>query len=83
MSARSLQSPTTPARLSIGISSDDLRTVRPEEAAAMLNWSVRTLERRSADGTGPKIIKISPRNRRVRCRAISSFLDKSEDDKAT
>jgi len=52
---------------------------RPEEAASTLNCNVRTLERRSSDGTGPKMIRISPRNRRVRLGEISGFLDKSED----
>ena len=61
-------------------SADDLRTLRLEEAASWLNWSTRTLERRSADGSGLRIIKISPRNRRVRVGEIRAFLDKREEE---
>jgi predicted DNA-binding transcriptional regulator AlpA len=61
------------------VSRDELRTVRPEEAASMLGWSTRTLERRSADGTGPRIIKISPRNRRLTLGEIHRFLRESSE----
>ena len=53
---------------------DDLRHVKPEEAALMLGWSLRTLERRSDDGTGPKITRTGPRSRSVRVDRIRKFL---------
>jgi|SoiMethySBSTD1v2_1073268.scaffolds.fasta_scaffold3563245_2 hypothetical protein len=48
----------------------------------MLGWSLRTLERRSADGTGPKITKTGPRSRSVQVGRIRKFLAECDADTA-
>jgi predicted DNA-binding transcriptional regulator AlpA len=40
---------------------DDLEVVPPEKSAALLGWSLSTLIRRSKNGSGPSLIKLSPR----------------------
>jgi hypothetical protein len=46
-------------------SADDLRMMRVEEVAARMGWTVRTLERLSASGDGPRITKMSARRRGI------------------
>lgn len=62
----------------ITVSDDDLRHVPIEQAALMLGWSLRTVERRSADGSGPRITRTGPRSRSMQLGRIREFLAKCE-----
>ena len=57
------------------LTNDDLRMLAPEDVAHRLGWSLRTLDRRAAAGTGPIITKLSPRRRGIRADHLRQWLD--------
>lgn len=56
-------------------SSEELRFILIEDAAARLGMSSRTLERLIADGDGPTITRLSSRRRRIRLDHLRSWSD--------
>jgi hypothetical protein len=66
----------------VDAAANDFFSIPPEQATLMLGWSLRTLERRNADGTGPKITKTGPRSRSVQVGRIRKFLAECDADKA-
>ena len=60
-------------------SADDLRMMRVEEVAARMGWTVRTLERLSASGEGPRITKMSARRRGIRIDHFRHWLDTRQE----
>jgi hypothetical protein len=56
-----------------GVGGDRVRSLA--ETAALLNISIATLRRLIAAGTGPKVIRLSPRRIGIRDRDREAYLD--------
>ena len=52
---------------------DDDEVLSPERTASLLNWSLRTLARRSNGVDGPKLVKLSPRRSGYRRAEVRRF----------
>jgi predicted DNA-binding transcriptional regulator AlpA len=53
----------------------DHDSMSPEEFAAAIGYSTRTVERMIKNGTGPKITKIGPRKRRIMGKHYREWLE--------
>jgi predicted DNA-binding transcriptional regulator AlpA len=54
---------------------EDLRLLKFEEVALQLGWSAKHFERIVQSGKGPKVTKLSPKNRGVRADHLREWLD--------
>lgn len=57
------------------MSTDDLRLLKFEECALQVGWSSKHFERIVKKGEGPRVTKLSPKNRGVRTDHFREWLD--------